>query len=484
MSGKLKRYISLDVLRGLAIIGVFSFHILNYSYDKEAAIANAGIVTYFFLIPLAFIAEFSVLFTCLSAIVNTISIDRKWNRIMNDWKGDPTEGKKYAFRTILKTQIIRGLFIAFCGYLAEVLLNHMLLYTIMGLSDTIDEAMKMTFRAHILWLIGIGLIITSILYLLMKKANWAKKKMVLTLILIGLCSLLIITPFLQWLYPTLGFPNNPGNFWQETPWGTNILRMILAPIIKDDFPLFPNVSIMFIGVIIGFLISSGTVEKKFLNQLFISSILVFVIGLGFYFLEDTIKSTLNSVFIDVKAGIYFMATAGSILAIIIFLYLIDIRRGRKQVKLFYFQRFGTMSLSLWMLQWLMAFPLMLIQLRLNFREHAYNWDAFVPLRDGPLFTKGLNGYGVIAEILYIIVFWSVVLWLWQQINFVGSFEWMTVQLMGGKKDHERAKISDAIINAESLSDPPQKFYKGYIIIVFFIVFLVYCVLFTAVTVLL
>ena len=480
MTGKLKRYISLDVLRGLAIIGVFSFHILNYSYDFDSVLdAGPGIPFYLFLIPLVFMAEFVVLFTCLSAIVNTISIDRKWNRIMSEWEGDSREGRKHAFRTILKTQLIRGLFIALLAYVAESLLNHMLLYTIMGLPDIIVSGVNMLFRAHILWLIGVGLIITSTFYLLMKRADWSKKKMIVTLVIISLCTLLVITPLLQWLYPTLGFPDKPQDLWQTTGWGTNILRIFLAPIIKDDFPLFPDVSVMFIGVIIGFLISSGKVEKKHMNRFFITSLVLFAVGMGVYFLEGALEPMLDSVFIDVEAGIYFMSTAGAILAIIIFLYLIDIRRGRKQVKFFYFQRFGTMSLSLWMLQWAMALPLGLLNIFINLFS-----GTSTPLRDGLLFTKGLGGYGIIGEIIYIIAFWSLILWLWQKVNFVGSFEWMTVKLMGGKRGHERAKISDAIVNVESLSDPPQKYYKWYMIALFFFVFLVYCVLFTAITMLL
>ena len=483
MTGKLKRYISLDVLRGIAIIAVFSFHILNFSFDKDAAIADPGIGAYIFMILLIFLAEFDVLFTGLSALVNVISIDRKWNRIMNDWEGDPREGKKFAFRTILKTQLIRGFFIILCAYVAEVLLNHMLLYAIMSRPNIVNEAVSMLFRSHILWLIGVGLIITSVTYLLMKRADWSKKKMIIALIIISLCTLLVVTPFLQWLYPALGFPNKPGDesVWTTTGWGTNILRIFLAPIIKDDFPLFPDVSIMFIGVIIGFLISGGQVEKKHLNRLFIASIILFVVGAGVYLLEDALYPILDSFSdpvkaINVKAGEYIMTTGGAILAIIIFLYLIDIRRGRKEVKFFYFQRFGTVSLTLWMLQWAMAFPLGLLNLIINWIT-----GSTTILSDGVLFTKGLNGYGVIGEILYIIVFWSIILWFWQKINFVGSFEWMTVKLMGGKRGHERAKISDAIVNVESLSDPPQKYYKWYMIVLFFFVFLVFCVLFLYLT---
>jgi len=480
MSEKLKRYISLDVLRGLAIIGVFSFHLMNLSYDYEAVLAgDPGIIFYIILIPLYFIGEFDVLFTCLSATVNTISIDRKWDQIIGNWQGDPREGKKHAFRTILKTQLIRGLFIALLAYVAESLLNHMLLYTILGEVNAVEEGVRMLFRAHILWLIGVGLIVTSFIYLLMKRADWSRKRIILTFIFISASILLIVTPFLQWLYPTLGFPNKSQDFWQTTPWGTNILRIVLAPFIKDDFPFFPDVSVMFIGVIIGFLISKEQVEKRHLNRFFLVSIFLFIAGAGLFIVEELVKDSLNLLNIEIKAGVYLMTTGGAILAILIFLYLIDICRGRKQVKLFYFQRFGNLSLSLWMLQWVMVFPIMLLQLILNLINFGFNWSAFIATREGPFFQKGLDGYGVIGQIVYILAFWSLVLWLWQKLDFIGSFEWMTVKLMSGKRGHDRAKISDAVVNAESLTDPPQKYYGAGMIVLFFAVFLVFCILYTA-----
>jgi len=365
-----------------------------------------------------------------------------------------------------------------------VFLNHMLLHTILGSGDAFNEGMEELFRAQILWLIGIGLIVTSVIYLLMKRADWSKKKMITTLIIIAIATLFIITPFLQWLYTVLEFPKNAYVGWETTNWSTNLLRIFLAPIVRDDFPLFPNVTGMFVGVIIGCLISKEQVEKKHLNIFFISSIILFIAGAGVYFGETALESVLNPLSIRVDAGIYLMATAGAILAMLIFLYLIDIRRGRKQVKFFYFQRFGTMSLSLWMFQWVMAFPIMLLQLILNLINFGTDSSSYIPTRLGPFFSQGLGGYGIIGEIIYIIAFWSLILWLWQKINFVGSFEWMTVKLMSGKRGHERANISDAIVNVESLSDPPQKYYKWYMIFLFFFVFLMYCVLFTAITMLL
>lgn len=486
MTGKLKRYISLDILRGIAVIGMFSFHLLTRAYNYNAVLdGDPTILFYFNLIWLAFVGEFDVLFTGMSATVNIISIDRKWASIMDHWDGDAEEGRKQAFRSILKVQLIRGAFIMLCAYISEVLLNHMLLYSIMGLPDIINEAMKMMFRSHILWLIGLGLILTSVSYLLMKRANWSRKKMIWSLIIIATVSLFIITPFLQWLYPALGFPNRPGNEWETTSFGKNILRILIAPIIQDDFPLFPDVSVMFIGVIIGFLISTEKVEKKTLDRLLITSAVMFIVGLLIYLGEVAMFGTLNTLNIKVNAGTYLMRTAGSIWALVLFLYLFDIQRGRKPVKFFFFQRFGTMALSLWMLQWVMAFPLMLIQLRLNFRTHAYDWSSFVPLRDGILFTKGLTGWQVTGEIAYIIAFWALFLWVWQQVKFVGSFEWITMKLMSiGKGRHARANISDAIVNVESLSDPPQKFYKVGLIISFFVIFFVFCVIFTLTTLLL
>jgi len=92
----LKRIITLDFIRGCAMIGVLGFHLLNIVYDADARF-DLGIeklpIPYIILVAiLGFMGSLYPAFVLISAIGNTISMDRRWKKYVI--KAESQEKKK------------------------------------------------------------------------------------------------------------------------------------------------------------------------------------------------------------------------------------------------------------------------------------------------------------------------------------------------------------------------------------------------------
>ena len=108
----LKRIITLDFIRGCAIIGVLGFHMLAVTYDVEArfdlGVENLPIPYIILVAILGFMGSLFPAFVLISAIGNTISLDKRWKKYVVN--AETPEKGKIASSKILKTQIFRGLF--------------------------------------------------------------------------------------------------------------------------------------------------------------------------------------------------------------------------------------------------------------------------------------------------------------------------------------------------------------------------------------
>ncbi len=69
----MKRFISLDILRGLSLVGVLFFHMLLVTFNIQGVIAQ-GLPWYYYsiVIPVVFFMQFNILFVVLSGLVNMV----------------------------------------------------------------------------------------------------------------------------------------------------------------------------------------------------------------------------------------------------------------------------------------------------------------------------------------------------------------------------------------------------------------------------
>ena len=79
----MKRYISFDFIKGVGILGVVVFHVLNVAFSEEVDKILAGdahISMVILGVVLLYFGYFDGLFILMSAIGNTISTRRQWNK--------------------------------------------------------------------------------------------------------------------------------------------------------------------------------------------------------------------------------------------------------------------------------------------------------------------------------------------------------------------------------------------------------------------
>ena len=103
----MKRFVSLDFLRGAAIIIVLFFHMLQVVWNYEGVLAAGFPWPYWpLVIFLGFLGQFNVLFIVLSGLVNTISIDKQWRKFMKQNPNADHTG--YVKRCVVKAQKALG----------------------------------------------------------------------------------------------------------------------------------------------------------------------------------------------------------------------------------------------------------------------------------------------------------------------------------------------------------------------------------------
>ncbi|MHA1342031.1 MAG: hypothetical protein ACTSRZ_07735 [Promethearchaeota archaeon] len=480
----MKRYISFDFLRGCAILGVIGFHILNVAYDYEAVLkADPPIFYYLILIPLAYLGMFDVLFISLSALVNTISVSKQWDKLTRKMaqNGDIEKStlsldvRKKIAKKIMKTQTIRGLFIIAMGYISESLLNGLLLSTIVQEGTTLErlhDAGEALFFAQILVMIGLGVIISAAIFLYLKVSDKKKEQIRKTFFTLGIL-ILVITPIFQELYDASGMPRTLYSNWWDRSFFENLGYFLLAPIFIRFTPILPNLSASFFGVWIALMIVDGKIIKKDLDSILYFSLILFLAGMVCGVLE---------IGVSYEFADFLMPLAGSFLVMVMLLYFIEVRgKGEKFAKKTkFFRRFGIVTLTLWCLQWVAIFPLFILQSIVN-AIIGQN----VGFLEGPFYNGGLNGWELWGTLIFVFLFFHLILYLWGKVNFIGSFEWITAKLMSRERKDaaERLNLSSTLYNVESIITEGQEFYGRGTKISFFLIFFAFAVVYVALSLL-
>jgi hypothetical protein len=424
----MKRYISFDFIKGVGILGVVCFHVLNVAFSEEVDKIIAGDAPILLLIlgvVLLYLGYFDGLFILMSAIGNTISTRRQWNKNIEVME------KKPAALKVFKNQAIRGCIIWVFGFISEGLLNGLLLDVILGESDIWLGLGNHLFRINVLQTVGIATIIISGIYAYCLYKGWSTKK-----ILILALTLLIIILLLRPLVTELGNAymvdfRSPWNNWINRDFWTNLTYMIIVPFINRFTPLVPFFSLSLFGLIAGSYIGEGRITKNFLKWSYLSALFLFITAiisgliLGFDLDSDNLF-------------LFSFVAAGEIAIGTLILQLVDYRGKAEKFgkKTIFFRRFNMLLLTIWSFQWVTIFPVLIF-------DAVTRWGAL----DGKL-----NGYQLLLLLAIVVLFWYLIVKLWEKVEFKGSFEWLTIAILSkGRADAgDRLKIQEILYNPESI----------------------------------
>ncbi|MGA1866492.1 MAG: hypothetical protein ACMUFK_03380 [Thermoplasmatota archaeon] len=431
----LKRIVTLDVVRGSCILGMVALHVFSAIFDRSwigtEEMANKTLLDIVFLLTLAYIGGMAGLFLMVSIISHTISIRHQIG-----------SGKKLA--DVMVRQIMGGLLLLLFAFIVESAIGHygfigrMAYWDPLGdisfstqVSENLPRLYYRGFHFMTLHTIAWSIIINSIVqWVMYRKGGFIKDKRNVGIFGILSLMVLILTPLAWWFagtvvdgYPYATYPGTDRMVQYPLAGVTGLFDLVklffLGPLAGQTEPLFPFLSIAFIGSIIGIYLTQEKQPSGFCTRGIKTGITFLALGILGIFLVwelhfDSWTNFTRNPFDIMKLGIWLpvilFTTGGQIIVLFLLLRLVEFReasyRFAERTKIL--RRFGAVSLTIYTFQYIDAFPRFLLTL-------IPGVEVFGD-RDGMITS-------IIVTII-VLGFWNVLLMLWSKVRFIGSAEWL------------------------------------------------------------
>ncbi|MHA1683469.1 MAG: heparan-alpha-glucosaminide N-acetyltransferase domain-containing protein [Promethearchaeota archaeon] len=442
----MKRYPSIDFLRGLAIFIMIFLHSIMRWLDQGAVedAVNDGTSELIFVIlyiVFLFLGGWAGFFLMVSAIGNMISMYKGLKRGLSPNK-------------LIMRQIIGGCLLLVFAFLSEGVIGYhgALGDLVLGYDNWFNTALYRGYHVETIHAVAWCVIINGIVQgILSRNGGFKNIKKNIKIYAILAVVVVALTQFVWWgmdaisptgdfsdgIYSVTGHPWFYGDLLKDT-WYMNILKVFLAPLAGIPEPIFPFLAVSFIGSIIGLYLmqvseQEGIPSRKPLKMgMWIAFIMVMigvtacVIGLvtmsGDIFTNLTLL--LNNGYsvpgIENAIGIiwlpWFLLLTGTQLGLILLIFRLVEFRGKAEVfakKTTMFRRFGLVAFSVYNFEFLdvlITFPLSLIP-----GFPAYQTDVY-------------DRYLIWVPVILIILFWHGFLKLWEKVNYVFGLEWFIAKI--------------------------------------------------------
>ncbi len=428
----MKRYPSLDVMRGLAIFMMVVFHVIMRWYDRgwleDGELSGIPIILVLFMLLVIFFSAWAGFFLLVSAISNMISMQKTIERGVS-WK------KLILFQVgggilLLIAAILVESTIGYHGYLGEA---------VKGNFDKWPMVLYRGYHMETIHTIALCIIVNGVVHaLLMRKGGFKKpiRNMKIYGVLAGLT--IFLTGPIYWLLRRI-VPGYPVEMWRpdlvgksievqyavvgESPIGEIILKAVLLPFGGLPEPLFPFLAISFIGSIIGIKLTLGDGGLSFVRKGITLGSGMFIIGsigtalvlfFGFYDLSDFTNYffQLPGLYPGAWLWWFLCLTGAQIAVVLLFMRLIEYRGvgdtfGRKTL---FLRRYGFVAFSVYTFQFIDVIPRALFQL-------------FPDLASMYPYPSEVSDLLCLSMIPMVILLWEVVLRSWEKAGFVFGMEW-------------------------------------------------------------
>ena len=423
----MKRIVSLDFLRGLAILLMTLFHTWLNVFDMDQLdpenLLSMNPLLLLFGGPFFLLGHFRSFFLLLSAAVHQISIVK-----------DYTE-KKLTPRNILAKNVILGVLLYFIGLIREGSLNPWgILYNWFKGNGWVWSRMTYVYLFEAIQMIGVGLIFLGVINYCFMRFHWLEKlkRMNLVFAIIGF-AILFGTPLVhQAINSYLGFDLNAqgafdNNLTSTTDYFTRFFWVALGAV---DSPIFPYLTQFCAGAMLGSFLAQPKPSRRTLTYIQLTAVGLMILGVIVWILFFNME--LNFYF-HIHPQWFFLISLGAQLLLVTGVLRANEFKPSNTMEKYvkrtrFFRRWSMVALSVYMYQLLDLFPRMLLSAltAMDFTERG-NMDM---------------GWSLIAMLL-VLVFFDVGIRLWEKVKFIGTWEWILVNLgriFAGKKRYSTQRL--------------------------------------------
>jgi hypothetical protein len=430
----IRRFATLDVLRGAAIVGMVFIHVLSRVYDYKwfgtDQMADRSLLLILFCFSLAYLGGMAGLFLMVSTISNTISMKRQ----LQDGK---SLGK------VMKNKLLAGVILLVFAFLVEAVLgpNGFLGKTLSwdpgSGTGFIENSRSMLpllywrgYHFMTLHMIAWALIINTLVMGILSVNGGYRKVSRNVKVYICLIILVILLTPMAWKLTDLIVPGYPFATYAGTDhmvqyplWGTSsaidhVVLFFLGPLGGQTEPLFPFLAVAFIGSIIGLGLTRDRPSPEVANKGIKMGLVMFVLGglwipLMYHLGLDSFSNLVDNTFIILKLPIWLpillLITGGNLLIVSLCLRLVEFRGKAKAFarRMTFFRRFGIVSLTVFTFQYFDMLPRYIL--------------TIIPGMDvvGGRVSMPLS----FLTIGVVLISWDMVLRLWKKVDYRGSVEW-------------------------------------------------------------
>ncbi|MHA1766310.1 MAG: hypothetical protein ACTSVK_08610 [Promethearchaeota archaeon] len=472
----MKRFASVDFLRGIAIVMMIILHIISDTLDINTLTSNLSVlplIQILLLVVLPFLGGLAGFFLMVSSTGNMFSMQHQLAKGMGP-------------KTLVLRQIMGGFLLLIVAMLSEAIIGYhgtvgeFFLHLNDPSKGIYNQALWRFLHFETVNTIAWCIILNGIIHaILTKNGKWKNANYLIKSYFILAIVVLVFTP-LMWFFadkmvPGYPYAKDPKTgiillyaYLGKSSFSDVVIRFFLGPLAASWEPVFPYLAASFLGSIIGVYISQDPSEIKtpFLKKYMIVGLIMFVIGAVGVILNVVlviINSGLDeglSLYILISEHRYWTILHGvpilgwffqflflngfSICAILLIIRLVEFRGLSKKFaeKTVFIRRMGFIAFTIYTAQYI------------------YNLIFFIVSSIFSTPYTRLNWGGTILVIIFSLLVFYLITLGWEKIGYIGSLEWMiatiAAYIIPGKKKPAKMKwwqkgrlnVEGAFYNAE------------------------------------
>jgi uncharacterized membrane protein YeiB len=424
----MKRYVTLDFLRGVAIFGMIFVHILDDIYnlswtENDATLQAAPLAAVVLLLMGIYFGSWAGLFLMVSATGNMVSM---YNGL--------EKGK--SIKSVILKQVVGGLILLFFGFLAEGTLQYYAVFqTIrmgnLDLTRIIWKGYTMETIHAIAWCMILNGIVQGLLSF--NEGHRKIKRNIWIYVILAIIVVALTQPVWDGIKALIpGYPFDPLNTGRDLQYpsvnasfGEYILKFFILPLAGQPEPVFPFLAVSFIGSILGLKLCETPVTRTWPKRGIIIGVMIMIFGALFGVIMDLPFDSffpINdfSTFTRIGHGLnwrwltWICFITGGQLILVSFMFRLVEFRGESALfaqKTAAIRRFGMVAFTLYTFHRIIAMvPLLIL-------SAIFQTDMTIDVHN-------LNGYVSLGAIGFCLLFIYLLLLLWEKIDYIGSLEWM------------------------------------------------------------